>query len=398
MSRCKSVSVFIAFCLYVGLPLKIQTVVHRCVLLGCDIPSEPTCGHIVGTMLSLAKMDLDRSDAHYIIVDFKRALRTAFRNQVGDSSITDFPAEPSQLPQQRLQFAYKSGLPEKVQNVTHAPNLPLRRSASSVKGSSSSGQLAQPSNLIEPTNFFLQLLAGASAASHTNRNHCFSNSINLQMLRRPSSLSSTSNSPDSLQTSPLMAITNGNAMGVVPSGSVHPTPPSECTPPSRVLPGGESPALAPAQSCKGSDVSIFQFPDMTPEHQSKVVADAMAKRADARKEEADEEANASMVKGTMKSCLKRPAAATKSTGKTKKVSFVEPKAAAKAAGPFSSKAAFKRPPVPMAGSGTHFYRGGKIHESTRKEAWRVFRKTGDRVDKASFLFPPQEFKSRICSQ
>lgn len=375
-----------------GLPMKLQIVVRRCVLIGLDIPSEPTCGHIVSTMLSLANMSTEGSQAHGIILDFKRLLKLAFKHQVGELSITDFPADPSQLPESRINHAYPGGLPDKIQTPSPTPSIPLRRSSSSVRIVTPLGHHTSTigSAAMDPNNLLLQLLA-QTPLGQMARSHGSSNGFSLQMLsnhRRPA-LPSPASSPEGNHQRHLMAITNGSATESTAAGALALHTPTPQTP-APLASGGPSPAVGKEAemraniASKGSD-QPFEFPALSPQHQAQLVLDAMDRRSAARKEakEADEADGSDTVK---QSCLKRPAAAKTSqqSAKKKKVSFKEPKAAAKAAGSPTSSAAstFKRPSVPPPGSGTQFYRGGKIHESTLKGAWRVFRKAGDRVDKA----------------
>lgn len=356
--------------------MKLQTVVHRCVLLGCDIPSEPTCGNIVGALLMLSQTTMDGKAAHSVILDFKRALKTAFKGQSGDVSITEFPPEPSMLPQQRLEFAYKDGLPAKLHTITSTPTIPLRRSATSIRSSSSSGQQASTGQL--DASMVLQMITNLAGAQ-MGRNVWPNAGINLQMLnnhKRPAL--ALANSPQESQSpnegSPL-AIADGRVTMPIASHS-------EATPiADKDAVAVQSHASKPDQTPQ----QLFQFPSMSPEQHINTVTAALDARTNARLDADDSESN--------KGCMKRPSA--NKTKPPKKVSLkhdgTQPKAAAKAAGSkksvsTSSSSLRNRPCVPKSGAGTQWYRGGKIHESTRMEAWRVFVNKSDRCDKAHFNF------------
>jgi hypothetical protein len=349
--------------------MKLQTMVQRCVLLGCDIPSEQTCGHIIGAMLSLSQMQMGGKESFGLVHDFKRALRTAFKNTTGDVSITDYPPDPTLLPQQRLQWAYKDGLPTPMQSSTPTPSIQLRRSASSIRGNSAPSSSSQRISVAQTdgNNHMLLQLLQTVLGNHPMLQTPRANGINLQFLHNhrqslPSAPSTGSPTPHTL------AIADGTLAGTLPTGNTQAQP--------TLPPPAQEPSTP--SSPRVNQSSPFQFPSLTPDQQSSTVLDAIAARSVARK---SDEPQSSTSKGVKHSCMKRPAAANNATP-TKTVK----KAAAKAAGSNTSSATSStmsgpRPAVPKPSSGTKFYRGGKIHESLAKQAWRVFIKKGDRCDK-----------------
>jgi hypothetical protein len=94
-----------------GLQAKLEVVVRRCLLVGMDLPSEPTTGHIVRVLVNKSGVQLSPTESHALLLDFKRKLKAAFRCGVGETKVTDFPIDPRDMPQTRFDFAYKESPP-----------------------------------------------------------------------------------------------------------------------------------------------------------------------------------------------------------------------------------------------------------------------------------------------
>ena len=55
-----------------GVQSKIHVAVERCVAIGLDLPTEPTSGHIVAVVLSIAQANVDPRASFGFVLDFKK--------------------------------------------------------------------------------------------------------------------------------------------------------------------------------------------------------------------------------------------------------------------------------------------------------------------------------------
>lgn len=342
-------------------------VVRRCALIGLDLPTEPTTGHIVNVLINKSGAQLSPSECHSLLLDFKRKLKVAFKSGPGEVRLTDFPIDPRDMPPNRFEFAYKASPPVPPESIpataVYTNAVPLRRTSSTLRPSTSSSSCSSLSTgapqATDQLQQFAQILLQAMAGNVPPV-------PNLQLFKHNQRRASIS----------LMPATVTPALMDKPSTEQHmdnadeqPTPlkhDAAHTPPTPATP------TTPART--GS--SMFQLPSVVlpPEVQSKVIADALANRAEAREQAKEEDASNTKQSKVKQQIMKRPAA---SVSKGKK----GPAAAATHTPPSKGD---QRPKPPSAGQTVH-YAGGKLHRSDRLQAWRVFIRAGDRCDKAFIL-------------
>lgn len=362
--------VFIQTCSTLGLQAKLDLIVRRCVLIGLDIPAEPTTGHIVSVLITKSGVQLSPTESHAAVLDFKRKLKTAFKHGPGELAVTDFPIDPRDLPQARFEVAYKDSPPVSPQAIPAIPIstavVPLRRTASTLRQVQAAvtpcTQLANPNQSFDQSQ-----LANAVAMFLAGQQNGPQQLLpNLQVYRRP-------------QRAPvwhLTAPTTPALQDKQPPAGTPPTP--EETPPDQRPPS--SPSQLPAlQDISKSTLTtpMFQIPKpLPPSEQSDVMMNAIANRSEANKKakEAEEKEGKSKkgktTKVKSKAMKKTPTpASSSSSGKHKTAKHAEQR------------------PRPAAAGQTVFFAGGKIHRSDLKQAWRVFVRKGDRCDKVpAFCF------------
>lgn len=354
-----------------GVQSKIHVAVERCVAIGLDLPTEPTSGHIVAVVLSIAQANVDPRASFGFVLDFKKRLKLAFKHGQGETSITDYPADPKHLPESRRVHAYGSEMPNPDANLQlpHS-SIPLRRSSTTVR-STAATSLALPAAPDQTS--MLGMMMMNFMQSHMSPNP---NPINLQLLRPPS-----------------------RKQLELPAGATASPPPSQLVMPliPALTDGQESEVYTP--NTKSSQQSptpktLLAPPEMSAEEQAEVVAKALADRKcakDAAKddEHTDDKKKAAKAKAKSKAkCKSTPKAksqpSTKACKPTKTSAAIPVKSSISPKHKVGSSNDKTRPPPMKSGDPTVFYKGGKIHRSDAKAAWRVFINESDRCDKVPF--------------
>jgi hypothetical protein len=373
--------------------------VCRCLSLGIDIPSESTTGHIISTLVSLAKLSLSSVEVHGLVLDFKKRLKHAWKTNTkfAVSEVVDYPLVPADLPAQCFQQAYEGSSPTKADMSIVHERVWVRRTATSLRSSSSSGIAQVPHPMEHMMQSMMQhMVMYAQGSLHqrnlqTNFQTNLPNLPNLQINRGRSrhmlALPSTEEVPmqSTQQHSPVGATlvhVNGDvsntAAGTLAAGTGSALP-SEAA----------DVASAPRPERIGS--TLFELPD----------AEALARIAEAasqnRKDHADlqKENNGDLPKkntrekgvATKPKAKAKPKANAKAKGKKPQKASAAAKAAGKVAQVIKTssktcKDPGARPPQATAGN-TVIWGGGKLQRSDRLQAWRVFIHEGDRCDKAT---------------
>lgn len=349
--------------------VKVDTAVHRCALIGLDLPTEPTVGHIVSVIVSLAQCSLEAVQMHSLVVEFKKKLKAKCKLHgfSGEHGLVEFPASPHGLPKSRWDSAYGDTKPTEFWQ-THTLSMqsqpvPLRSTASSLK------TVPTMSHTVHHPD--LQSIVG-----QVIQGFC-------QMLPKQAQMPITFLTP---QTKPQQALSDSPS----PSHQIPAAPVQ-----TEHAAGGSR--LRPFEfGSKPSPLALPPIPEYTAEDQSATVLKALETRVAAKKEakekEAEERALEEEAKGKdlkVKGKTKKIASGEKSNSNTKpKVSKPVSGKSASSKSPAVKKTAMKsepkatKPPMPGSGAKTTYYLGGKIHRSDLKEAWRVFINKTDRVDKA----------------
>ena len=351
---------------------KISRVVERCWKLGLELPSEDTIRHIVGVlvMVGLPSIQKDSVSMYNVLTELKRQSKMVSRaNHLPNNMdyIVCYPALPKDLPIALYQHCYGDEHPVQVD----VPNLsdtvcmiPLRRTS----------------------KMLLQQESHIATSATTSR------SVNHQQQFGAADLGS------------ILAQALANYM---PSPSpraarVQMVPPVAPTPmPCLTVPALQPHAVASAPiaaladqhdrssheivPATGPTHSPFTFPQLSVDAQA-MLALAAADQAKVNRKEgvdstgAEHEDHVSTGGKNLSSgsVMKRPAAHKKGSSSSVKVSGKTAKHILKDS---VNSSVVKKPSVPDAGSGTTFYRQGKIHRSDTGECWRVFVNKGDRVDR-----------------
>ena len=366
--------------------------VCRCVSLGIDVPSENTTGHIISTLVSIAKLSLSSVELHGLVTDFKKRLKHTWKSNTKFtvSEVVDYPPVPEDLPAQCFQQAYESSSPTKAAMSLVHEKVWVRKTATSLRSSSSSS-IAHVTNPMEHMMQGVTQHMMMSLQQH-NLQPNLPSLPNLQIhrgrsrhtLALPAPEESHALSPQ--QDSPVgtaLVHVNGDASdtpdGTLASGTnaalalgpVHATAPTKPE-----MPGGP----------------LFDLPDAAV--LARIAEAAVQNRKEhtesmkiAEEESADnKKKKTATAKPTAKAKPKATAKAKANGKKPKKAS-----AAVKAAGKVAQviKTSLKtgkdvgpRPPQATAGN-TVLWCGGKIQKSDRLQAWRVFIHVTDRCDKAT---------------
>ena len=344
---------------YKGLQAKLEVVVRRCLLVGMDLPSEPTTGHVVSVLVNKSGVQLSPTESHALLLDFKRKLKAAFRCGVGETKVTDFPIDPRDMPQTRFEFAYNESPPVSPQSVPLTPStatlIPLRRTASTLRQASSTvAPVVNAPGPVDATNvaqLLMSLLQGQGQQLLPN----------LQVFR-----------PSPKRVSWRLA--DQTTMPALTDAQHEPSADSPDQHRAADVPHQPQPPPLTTQAT----TSMFLIPKpMTPEDQSKLVANALAARSEANN---NDNVQDKPVKGKGKKPVKQTAMKKKSESSSKASSSSSSKSTTKPSSPNATR------PRPAAAGQTVFFAGGKIHRSDRVKGWRVFIRASDRVDKAAVCF------------
>ena len=340
-----------------------------------DIPNEPTIGHIIGVMLSIANHQMEPHELHALVTDFKRALKLKFKTSPTRSLpfIAVFPDSPAELPEALRSHAYGTATLNtdfNTGNSIAAQPVPLRRSSAHLR------QVVPNHNTfgIGPSqiqsNQLLQMLV--SLATQQPNQPMLNN---LRILRPglqrsitpPFALTDATDSHEShnsLVATPERQI-QGPSLHEQGTGSlIHEPSPATTTSPITHAP--TQPPVSP----------LLTLPSLQPQPgaMSAVVLNAFQNRAADKKDKKEDEQPPKSKSTQAKSKAKANAKA-KAKAKVKAKSLPAAKTA-------TSKPATKRPPMPTADHSTTFYLQGKVHKSILKQSWRVLINKSDRVDKA----------------
>jgi hypothetical protein len=137
------------------LQTKLHCIVDRCIRIGLDLPSEATCGHIIGILVAAGAPELraQTSKTHECLTDFKKLLKRKFKGAAGEVAVTVFPNTPSELPEVRFASAYGSDAEAPCAqgslDLAAAPRtMALRRSSAQLRPTFS--EASMPANLQQP--------------------------------------------------------------------------------------------------------------------------------------------------------------------------------------------------------------------------------------------------------
>ena len=338
--------------------MKVEVIAHRCFLIGMDIPSETSVGHIISTMVAITGVNLDVQSKHQLVLEFKKKLKSKFYKTSGELSLIEYPMNPCDLPEPRYDQAYAGSPPTSQSFGFSDSDKFLRSTASKLKSEPASAPM-QILNTPTPdigTQIVQGLLRGIMHISQ-GFPATGSNQPPLLQLLRPHSAAV----PAVHASEP-----NVNHMAILDypqrPAIIQPTNNEISTPVKAVTPA-VSPAASPAASLAGPTSGSQPLGLEAPRapnavEYSQAVLDAYDARASAKK---------------------RPAAAVEpGKGKAK----AAPKQKVKAKSGVAKVDAAKRPAILGKNGGTTHYLDGKIHRSETRQCWRVFVHKSDRCDKA----------------
>ena len=365
--------------IYLGLAVKIDVAVIRAARIGLDLPTEPTVGHIVGVVLSLANAALDPIATHGLVCEFKRKLKAKFKvpGFSGEQSLQTFPSSPVELPQPRIDAAYTDDKPTdywKTHTLAMAgSHVPLRSSASSLRAPPAMSHMSQASGagIQDLQSVVAQVVQGLFQMSPRHAPPTIT-------LLKPN----INHPPITTSPSQVLALADQpytDTAGTPVEGDHVDVQTSEARQ-----------TISPPVSVKTSPLSLPAIPEIPPEKMSTTVLEALDARKKSRQDEKDQVDNKEKVSPKGKAAPKgksAPKGKAAPTGKAvpKKAASSKPKVIKPAV---KSKGGVKlnaKPPMPGPGSPTTYYLGGKVHRSELKQSWRVFIDAGDRVDKVFFL-------------
>ena len=335
---------------------------HRCCLIGLDLPSETTVGHIVAITAAIAQPNLDSQSKHALVLDFKRKLKSKCKGIPGEVSLLEFPSEPRDLPAERYAVAYGSGEPTSFwadHTLGDQCSVPLRRTSSKLRMSEPSSS-SRPSECAPDMTQFMGFMRGLMQfAQGSSPAAC----PPLLQFRPPAPRPQGQMLTDTMHTTPQIQFLPSSPLAIADSS--YSPPPKEAA--STAAPSSCSPSTQVTKEDDGiSKTQHPQFQMRTPD---------------------DPEAYAATVLNAMSrrdSVNKKPAACPASVAPTKKASPQKHKPVKKQL-KASASSTGTRPAIPGKGSGTTWYLNGKIHRSESRQAWRVFVRKEDRCDKVSTL-------------
>jgi len=139
--------------------MKVEVIAHRCFLIGMDIPSETSVGHIISTMVAITGMHLDVQSKHQLVLEFKKKLKSKFYRSFGELSVIQYPMNPRDLPESRYEQAY-AGSPPTSQSFDFSDSDKFLRSTASKLKSEPSSSSMQILSAPTPPDMGTQLVKG----------------------------------------------------------------------------------------------------------------------------------------------------------------------------------------------------------------------------------------------